>query len=72
MTDIFNTNMLTIREAYERAKAEGYGMPVYSIKCAAKKGEIHVYMAGRKALICYPNMIETFTGRPYQKPELKS
>lgn len=72
MIDIFNTNMLTIREAYERAKAEGYGMPVYAIRSAAKRKEFHVHMAGKKALIFYPDMIEAFTGRPYQKPDMKS
>lgn len=69
MKDIYNSDILTIRDAAKRAAAEGYGIPENFIRRLVKDGTIRGVKAGRKALLYYPLLIEHFTGDPYQKPK---
>lgn len=66
--NIFENNILTIRQAAERAKAEGIGIPEHFIRVAVKEGSIRAVQSGRKNLLYYPNVFEYFIGKPYQKP----
>ena len=68
MKDVYSTDMLTIREAVRRAEIEGIKVAEACIRRLVKDGTIQAVQAGRKKLLYYPNLIEHFTGRPYQKP----
>lgn len=50
-------NMLTIRQAVERLKADGLPLSEYALRLLVKRGAIPVRYAGQKALIYYPNVI---------------
>lgn len=68
MKDIYKSDILTIRDAAKRAAGEGIAIPENFIRRLVKDGTIQAVQAGRKKLLYYPNRIEHFTGRPYQKP----
>lgn len=50
-------NMLTIREAVRRAKAEGLPISEYTLRLWIKTGAIPVRWVGQKALLFYPNLV---------------
>ena len=50
-------NILTIRQAVERAKSEGLPLSEYTLRAWIKGGAIPVRTAGHKALLYYPNLV---------------
>lgn len=50
-------DVLTIREATERAKAEGLPVSEYTLRRWVRTGEIPVRKTGTKMLIFYPNLV---------------
>lgn len=52
------SNMLSIRQAAERLKAEGLPVSEYWLRILVKRGEIPVRYAGAKALLFYPNILD--------------
>ena len=49
-------NILTIREAIARAKAEGISVSESALRRWAKSGAIPIRRAGNKQLLFYPNL----------------
>ena len=50
-------NVLTIREAVQRAKADGLPISEYTLRRWIKTGAIPVRNVGSKALLFYPNLL---------------
>ena len=50
-------NVLTIRQAVSRARADGLPVSEYTLRAWIKTGLIPVRHAGVKQLICYPNLV---------------
>lgn len=50
-------NVVTVREAVHRAKADGLPVSEYSIRRWIKTGAIPVRNVGSKALLFYPNLV---------------
>ena len=50
-------DMLTIREAVERAKQEGIPVSEYTLRRWVKSGAVPVRVAGRKQLLYFPNLV---------------
>ena len=50
-------NVVTIREAVHRAKAEGLPVSEYTLRLWIKTGAIPVRRIGQKALVFYPNLV---------------
>lgn len=50
-------NILTVREAVQRAKAEGLPISEYTLRQWIRTGAIPVRNVGKKVLIFYPNLI---------------
>ena len=50
-------DVLTIREAAQRAKREGLPVSEYSLRGWVKTGSIPVRCVGNKSLIYYPNLV---------------
>ena len=50
-------NVVTIREAVQRAKAEGLPVSEYSLRAWVKTGAIPVRKVGQKALLFYPHLV---------------
>jgi hypothetical protein len=50
-------NVITIREAVRRAKADGMPVSEYTLRHWVKSGAIPVRKVGQKVLIFYPNLI---------------
>ena len=57
-------NVITIREAVQRAKAEGYPVSEYTLRLWVRTGEIPVRKVGQKALLYYPNLIRYLQCEP--------
>ena len=55
-------NVLTVREAVARARAEGLPIAECALRRWLKTGEIRARYAGRKALVFYPAIVEYLTG----------
>jgi len=51
-------DILTIREAVQRAKNEGIPLSDYTLRMWVRSGVIPVRLIGRKALIYYPNLLK--------------
>ena len=51
-------NVLTIREAVQRAKADGFPVSEYTLRQWVKTGAIPTRKVGQKALLYYPNLIK--------------
>lgn len=49
-------NVVTIREAVSRAKADGLPVTDYTLRKWIKAGEIPVRKVGNKCLLFYPNL----------------
>lgn len=50
-------DVLTIREAVERAKTDGMPISEYTLRQWVKSGAVPVRRVGQKALLYYPNLI---------------
>ena len=50
-------NVVTIREAVQRAKADGLPVTEYTLRRWIKTGAIPVRNVGSKALLFYPNLV---------------
>lgn len=50
-------NVVTIREAVARAKAEGLPISEHTLRGWVKTGAIPVRNAGKKILLFYPNLV---------------
>lgn len=50
-------NVVTIREAVQRAKADGLPVSEYTLRQWVRTGAIPVRKAGAKLLIFYPNLV---------------
>lgn len=50
-------NVVTVREAVRRAKADGLPVSEYTIRRWIKAGAIPVRNVGSKALLFYPNLV---------------
>ena len=50
-------DVLTIREAVQRAKAEGLPLSEYSLRYFIRSGAIPTRKVGQKALVYYPNIV---------------
>ena len=50
-------NVLTVREAVQRAKSEGVPVSEYTLRMWIKSGAIPVRRVGQKALLYYPNLV---------------
>lgn len=50
-------DMLTIRQAVERAKQEGIPISEYTLRRWVKSGAVPVRVAGSKQLLYYPNLV---------------
>ncbi len=50
-------NVLTIREAVQRAKADGLPISEYTLRQWVRTGAIPTRKVGQKALIFYPNLV---------------
>lgn len=57
-------DVLTIREAVQRAKAEGMPISEYTLRLWVRTGEIPVRKVGQKALLYYPNLIRYLQCEP--------
>lgn len=50
-------DVLTIREAVQRAKAEGLPVSEYSLRYWIRSGAIPTRKVGQKSLLFYPNLV---------------
>jgi len=50
-------NVVTIREAVQRAKSDGVPVSEYTLRLWVKSGAIPVRKVGQKVLLYYPNLI---------------
>lgn len=50
-------NVLTIREAVQRAKADGLPISEYTLRQWVRTGAIPTRKVGQKALLFYPNLV---------------
>ena len=49
--------VLTIRDAVARAKAEGYPVSEYSLRAWVPSRQVPTVQAGKRALLYYPNLL---------------
>lgn len=50
-------NVVTIREAVQRAKADGLPVSEYTIRRWVRTGAIPIRKVGQKVLLFYPNLV---------------
>ena len=50
-------DMLTIRQAVDRARQEGIPVSEYTLRRWVKSGDVPVRTAGSKQLLYYPNLV---------------
>lgn len=50
-------NVVTIREAVQRAKSDGVPVSEYTLRLWVKNGAIPVRKVGQKVLLYYPNLV---------------
>ena len=51
-------DVMTIREAVQRSKAEGVPISEYTLRHWIKTGAVPVRTIGKKALLYYPNLVK--------------
>ena len=51
-------NVLTIREAVQRAKSDGLPITEYTLRAWVRSGAIPTRKVGQKALLFYPNLVK--------------
>ena len=50
-------DVVTVREAVQRAKRDGLPISEHALRCWVKTGAIPARKVGQKALIFYPNLV---------------
>lgn len=50
-------DVVTIREAVQRARSEGYPISEYTLRRWVRTGAVPTRKAGQKALLFYPNLV---------------
>ncbi len=50
-------NVLTVREAVQRARDDGLAVSEYSLRQWIKAGKLPIRQAGQKTLLYYPNLV---------------
>jgi len=50
-------DVLTIRQAVDRAKDEGYPISEYALRAWVRSRQIPTVQAGNRALLYYPNLL---------------
>ena len=50
-------SVVTIKQAVQRAKAEGLPISEYGLRCLVKSGKIPIRRIGSKTLLFYPNLV---------------
>lgn len=55
------SEVLTVREAVQRSKADEMGVSEYTLRRLVKSGKIPVRQVGSKVLIYYPNLVRYLT-----------
>jgi hypothetical protein len=50
-------NVVTIREAVQRAKADGLPISEYTLRQWVRTGAVPIRKVGQKALLFYPNLV---------------
>lgn len=66
-------DMLTIRQAVDRARQEGIPVSEYTLRRWVKSGAVPVRVAGSKQLLYYPNLVrylQCVDGCDNQPPQL--
>ena len=58
-------DILTIREAVRRAKAEGLPVSEYTLRRWVKTGEVPTRSSGNRILIYFPNLVRFLQGDDY-------
>lgn len=51
------SNVVTVREAVQRAKSDGLPISEYTLRLWVKNGAVPVRKIGQKVLIYYPNLV---------------
>lgn len=54
-------NVVTIREAVRRAKADGLPVSEYTLRHWVRSGAVPTRKAGNKVLLFYPNLVQYLT-----------
>lgn len=54
-------DVLTVREAVNRSKAEGMPVSEYTLRRMIKNGLVPVRQVGKKMLLYYPNLVRYLT-----------
>lgn len=54
-------DVLTVREAVSRSKAEGMPVSEYTLRRIIKNGLVPVRQVGQKTLLYYPNLVRYLT-----------
>lgn len=63
-------NVVTIREAVQRAKSDGMPVSEYTLRQWVKTGEIPTRRAGTKTLLYYPNLVAYLQSGDEVRPTL--
>lgn len=61
-------DVVTIREAVQRAKSDGMPVSEYTLRRWIKSGEIPSRRAGTKTLVFYPNLVRYLQGGDDVRP----
>lgn len=54
-------DVVTIREAVQRSKAEGLPVSEYTLRRIIRSGKVPVRQVGQKMLLYYPNLVRYLT-----------
>ena len=54
-------DVLTIKEAVQRSKAEGIPVSEYTLRRIIKSGRVPIRQVGQKTLLFYPNLVRYLT-----------
>ena len=54
-------DVLTIKEAVQRSKAEGMPVSEYTLRRIIKSGRVPIRRVGQKMLLYYPNLVRYLT-----------
>lgn len=54
--------MGTVRETIERLHEDGYNLAEYALRRLIKTEQIHAVYCGKKALVCYSNVVGFLEG----------
>lgn len=63
--------IVTIRDAVQRAQREGMPISENALRSWIKSGDIPVRMAGNRALLYYPHLVDYLCGNSVKQEESK-